>query len=1080
MDLIARFFLLDEVPETLLLPGSHDPLLVGLSVLVAFLTSFMALSLVDKARATRNRKLRAGALAAGAISLGGGVWTMHFIGMLAFQFCVKADYDPLWTMLSIVPSLGAAWVALRTLIRPTLSPLQLLVAGVMMGSGIGLMHYGGMGALRSSAQVRYDPTWFGLSIVVAVALSVAALWMHHGLRRSPLASWRLRTVVAGAVLGGAISGMHYTAMGATRFIGVAEIEGVTQLMHVELAMAIALAALTMGALAVGLYALVAQRQLFRDKVTSEARLQALVDTAVDGVIRMDGAGVIVAANRAAELIFGLPEARLIGQALTTLIPDLPHDYAAQLDGVIETSARRADGSVVLLRLAIGHSDHDGDRLGVAFVTDITEAQRRQAELEGVQAAIRRALVVVEFDMAGCVLSANEAFLSLTGHTTHTLYGQHHSALCLPEEVQSEAYREHWAALRRGEFRTGDFERVGADGRHIWIQATYNPILDANGRPLRIIKFVNDLTERHAMELDLRQAKSRAEQAAAAKSTFLANMSHEIRTPMNAIIGFSEVALDGDLGPDARQHLQVIHRSARALLDLLNGILDTAKLDHGAMQLEQQDFSLRQLCADVIDTLQITADRKGLALVLDVADTVPAHHRGDPMRLRQVLINLVGNAVKFTEQGSVTLSAQLVAGGALEMEVRDTGIGIPADRLEAIFDPFSQADASTTRRFGGTGLGTTIARQLVQLMQGEIGVQSTVGQGSRFWIRVPLPAGQAPAPAARGSHAVALPPLNLLAADDVPENLRLLELRLSAMGHRLTLVQDGQEALDLLCTGTFDMALLDVQMPRLDGLQACAGLRAFELAHGRPRLPVIALTASASEDDRADTIAAGMDGFVAKPIDWQKLLVEMARVLGVAAGPVGATTTVSAPSPDAGMPGLPDAVDWPEALARWGDLGTWRSQLGRFLRDSLKHWTPPAPETASAAAHKLRGACANFGLTSLASTCEQLERSAYGEQVTAEWDALHARLLAMNGALALAAAAAGSPAAAAPAMLTAWPQAAADSLAAGLARGELPDTAYQAVLAALPEPERQQLIDRVDSFEFDEARAWLARRLEEMA
>jgi len=1068
MGLTARFFLLDPPPPDQLLTGSHDPWLVGLSVLVAVITSYVALALSDRAREAHRRQLRIVAVAAGALSLGGGVWTMHFIGMLAFQFCGRVDYDPVWTLGSMVPSLGAAWFALRGLTHARVSARKLVLGGVWMGSGIGLMHYGGMAAVRSAAQLRYDPMWFMASIVVAVVLATTALWLHHALRRRLHVDRRLRTLVAACVLGGAISGMHYTAMGAARFVGLAEANAQMP-MHLELAMAVALIALVVSVTAVGLNAALVQRQLMRDRMRSEARLQALVNTAVDGVVRMDAKGVIVAANQAAETIFGLPQAALLGRALADLVPAMAQQ-SGHFAGVIERSARRSDGQPLLLRLAIGHSDLEGERQSVAFVTDITEAQRRQAELEGVQAAIRRALVVVEFDLDGHILRANDAFLALTGHTAESLFGQHHRILCLAAEAVSPAYAEHWAALRRGEFRTGDFERVGRDGRPIWIRATYNPILDADGQPLRIVKFVNDLTERHVMEQDLRQAKARAEQAAASKSTFLANMSHEIRTPMNAIIGFSEVALDGDLTADARQHLQTIHRSARSLLGLLNDILDTAKLDHGAVELERRDFSLRQVCGDVMVTLQIGAERKGLSLSLAVADDVPAYHRGDPLRLQQILLNLVGNAIKFTEHGSVSLAAHRLDSGVVEVAVQDTGIGIAADRIERIFDPFAQADATMTRRFGGTGLGTTIARQLVQLMGGEIGVSSSPGQGSRFWFRLPLPEGQAPASTARPTAAAApLPPLRILAADDVPENLRLLELKLGAMGHTVVLAHDGQEALDRMKAGGLDLALLDVQMPRLDGLQACRLFRAHETSQGDAHLPVLALTASASDDDRSLTGDAGMDGFVVKPIDWPVLLSEMARVLGL-------TVTAVAPAPvsaEAAEPALPETVDWPQALARWGDVALWREQLRRFLTNALATWTSSAHDAAGA--HRLRGASANFGLAPLAAACQALEQGRHHD--AAAWQALHTRLVALQAALSVLAT---EPAPKADAALQAWPSDAAAALVEALARGELPDGAYRQVLDALPTAQRERLREAMDGFDFDQAQTLIARYAQELA
>ena len=1138
MDLLSRFFLFDTPTDALLLDSRHDPGLVALSVLVAVITSYIALSLAERVREAPTRQLRLGALAAGALSLGGGVWTMHFIGMLAFQICGEVSYDPWWTVGSMLPSLAAAWVALHGVTRREVTATQRVLSGTWMGSGIGLMHYGGMAAMQSSAQLRYDPAWFLASIVVAVALSTLALWLQHRLKRHPRLGRRLRILLAAGILGGAISGMHYTAMGAARFLGQATaVLDLQANMPVALALAVALIALVVSVTAVGVNAVLVQRQLLRDRVRSEARLQALVDTAVDGVVRLDEHGCVVAVNHAAEQIFGAAEASLRGQALRQLVPALaarPADFA----GVVEGRIERPGQGAVLLRLAIGHSggsgtpgDADGERQSVAFVTDITEARSRQAELEGLHAAIDRAMVVVEFDLDGRVLNANDAFLALVGHSRESLIGQPHHLLCPPEVAHSPAHADLWTALQRGESRTGDFERLRRDGRPIWIRATYNPLLDASGAPLRIVKFVSDLTERYAMEQELRQAMARAEQAAAAKSTFLANMSHEIRTPMNAIIGFSEVTLEGPLSPEARDHLQVIHRSAKSLLGLLNDILDTAKLDHGALELEQRDFSLQQLCSDVLATQQVNAGRKGLVLSLQFDPALPPYHRGDPLRLQQVLMNLVGNAVKFTEHGQVRIEAGPHPDGGLEVAVVDTGIGIAADRIERIFDPFAQADTTMARRFGGTGLGTTIARQLVRLMGGEIGVHSQPGQGSRFWFRLTLPQGQAPQALPAAATLLQLPPLRILAADDLPENLRLLEIRLQALGHRVSTATDGQAALDSLQGNAFDLALLDVQMPGMDGLQACQRWREHEAAHGLPRLPVIALTASVAEEDRALTEAAGMDGFACKPIDWPQLLAEMARVLGspaLAVGPARApagdaaeTPATDQASPPEGQavspagpaaranhplaasstatgllaPRLPEAVDWPQALSRWGDAGLWQQHLQRFLDQAL---AGPLPASEPAAqAHRLRGACANFGLTGLAQALAPLEEDAAAP--AADWAALRARLQAVrqalpqawpqaepgateadttaaNAAVPVATIAAATP----PTTRPPWPAAAAAALGRALDRGELPDGPYRDVLQALPGQQRERLRDAADGFAFDEARALLDTFAQELA
>ena len=1190
-----------------ILQGQHEPWLVLLSVLVAMLASSMALQLAGIARRSSQLGLARIALGTGAMSLGAGVWAMHFIGMLAFQLCTTVRYSPAITIGSMLPSLGASYVALWVLSRRQVQRGQLLVGGALVGVGIGLMHYGGMAALEMAPVLRYDPRWFAASLVVAVALAVLALWIRFELARRRWLTPGQAITLGGGVMGLAISGMHYTAMAAARFVGQEEPGFVADPgRNSSLALTIALITLLICAMTAAVNAALRYRQVYRHLARSQARLQAILNTAADGVISMNPQGVILAVNPAAEQIFGAPAAQLAGRSIQLLLPDLRGDgdpaegptHPGLVAGVRELTAQRLDGRLLPIRLALGQAADAEESLWVAFVTDLTERQRienalaesehqhrslianipgvtfrcayrrdkgwgelvfisdaaepltgwpvtaftagevqldalihpadrervqrqrqqalaetgacaleyrvlsrsgvehwvsetsaavrdaqrrqrwvdgilmditdaklRNADFESVVQAINRALVVIEFDLDGRILSASDKFLQLVGYESHELIGQHHRLLCLPEEVVSDDYRAHWQALRQGEFRSGEYHRVGKHGKDIWIHATYNPILDAEGAPRRIIKFVNDLSERHAMELDLRLAKDKAEQAAASKSTFLANMSHEIRTPMNAIIGFTEVVLESQLSEAQRQHLNTINRSARSLLGLLNDILDTAKMEHGSVVLEPRDFSLRELCRDLLATLRLGAATKGLDLALDYPEELPEFFLGDALRLQQVLLNLLGNAIKFTEQGQVRLVVRH-PGQTLRVDVVDTGIGIPADRLERIFDPFSQADASMTRRFGGTGLGTTIARQLVQLMGGEISVSSALGQGSTFSVQVPLPLGRPPAQAAGAPAGLNLPPLRILVADDVAQNLELLTLRLGRLGHQLTTASDGEQALALAQSQSFDVILMDVQMPLLDGLAATRRLRQWERQAGRPTVPVVALTASVLEEDRRATQEAGMNGFVVKPVELSRLLAEIARVTGL----VQAASWQVPTSSDGGSnadPHLTEGVDWVRGAAMWGDVQTLQTRIRQFLTEALQGLPPegsPGDEPAQrATAHRLHGAAANLALPRVQAMAAELEQGV-AVQPHAQWAALRTEMLALLDRLPQApvTAAASEPAAT---VLNA------DDLHAlqqNLQRGELAEEALQRVCAAVSADTREALQTAVDSFDFDRA------------
>ncbi|HEX4035259.1 MAG TPA: ATP-binding protein, partial [Solirubrobacteraceae bacterium] len=479
------------------------------------------------------------------------------------------------------------------------------------------------------------------------------------------------------------------------------------------------------------------------------------------------------------------------------------------------------------------------------------------------------------------------------------YGYTREALCsmTVRDLQSPEEREQLSAyLAVGEPDSGSEDTAEqrsypathmlSDGTLIDVEVTSSN-LDVNARACRIAHFDN-VTERNRASRELAIARDHAVEASNMKSAFLANVSHEIRTPMNGVLGMNELLLDTVLDDQQRAFAEQVSRSGEQMLSLINDILDVSKIEAGQLELDIADFDLPEAIEQACAVSSVQAATNGLEFVVDIGAGVPRRTRGDARRLRQIILNLVSNAVKFTAEGTVTVRAgsRPVDGGGLmtRVQVTDTGIGIDPAVLDHMFDPFTQADASTTRNYGGTGLGLAIVKELVELMGGTVGCESDLGKGSTFYFELPLPdlvasrsESKSVEPEAQAAG-WARPP-RVLVAEDSPVNQVVALRTLERCGCEAEAVANGQLALDALQRGHYDIVLMDCQMAVMDGYEATAELRRRE-GEG-PRTPVIAMTALAMKGDVERCVAAGMDDYVSKPIRRQELIEALQRWIPVA-------------------------------------------------------------------------------------------------------------------------------------------------------------------------------------------------------
>jgi len=785
------------------LVGHYSFLLVLFSVSVAIASSYTAFLLSERIQASSNNKQQLLWLSVGSLSLGCGIWAMHFLGMLAFELPIPVAYDIQTTVLSLLPVLLASVIVLRWHQAGQRARSSLLLQSVLLGAGIGAMHYIGMGAMRLDAVMRYDVELFSLSIIVAVVLSYISLELKRWAESSDDKRFSITQKVffASLSMGIAISGMHYTGMAAVYYFPASSNEISSPLWQPQtLAVLVGVFIAIILLLMIAAVHLSRRLELMAEIKLSESRMKAIIDTVWAGIISINEKGIIVDFSKGAEEIFGYRAAEVVNKNISILLPEneqsehdqyisryLKSDEARILGKQRTLNARRKDGALFTSELTISEIKLDTQRMFIGVIRDITERLAAESELE--------------------------------------------------------KHRKHLQTL------------------------------------------VDERTEELAMARDAAMDASRL------KSEFLANMSHELRTPMNSIIGFTGRVIKkaGDILPEKQlNNLHTVERNAHHLLGLISGLLDLSKIEAGKMELYVEEFQLAPLLHDVVELTESLLVAKGLELKMTLPEEKIVMF-SDKMKLKQILLNLISNAVKFTEQGSISLSASLIhcqnaiAGSednheqyCIALKVKDTGIGMNEEEVDSIFDAFKQVDGSLTRSEGGTGLGLTLTRQFAELLHGKVAVKSAEGEGTEFTVTLPLSVAnleQRTSLIDEESTKEVNPNQSLvLCVDDDHEVLELLRGYLEDEGFQVVGTTSANESLKLARELKPFAITLDVMMPQMDGWSVLKELKSHDETANIPVLMVSIV------DNKTLGFKLGASDYLQKPITPDALLNSVNNLL----------------------------------------------------------------------------------------------------------------------------------------------------------------------------------------------------------